>query len=460
MSFKDMIKAILEAFRPRPTIEIALCDISGQRANEYCTGTIKRRYYVEPRPGEPVPPAETCMVHAKPVEPPQPPPPPPPPAYPPQADTTEPRTGLDVYQLIVFPLEQIRKYLDDLVTNGGSILRVFFDFTWPWELLTAGWLFSIFKRVGWWRDKGGAFDGQRFPLFTIAWTEEYGDPWNEDVLAKWAAVLKMCAERRIRVTLCLFDGCSMKAGIDKRHQPLLQNIQHHGASEEPGVLGDPTYEKLDGSEGRAYGEHTGGVFGGFGGDGGTMKSYLPAIVAKAVELLNASGVDYRVMPGNEMERPKENDQETQEYLDGILFDWHDFMIRLLNEQGVPNEKIVVSVAGQHTREGVALKLKERFPGIIEQLHGPNSLETLERFLDQFPGAEIDGDGMDNRAAGYTNSYGFTMPSIDQCQRIREILVARLVHQYSTFNGFVEEQGWQDLAAARWEEQRALAGLIG
>jgi len=37
----------------------------------------------------------------------------------------------------------------------------------------------------------------------------------------------------------------------------------------------------------------------------------------------------------------------------------------------------------------------------------------------------------------------------------EILVARGIRQYSTFNGYIEEQGWQDIAATRWEEEKAL-----
>jgi len=49
-----------------------------------------------------------------------------------------------------------------------------------------------------------------------------------------------------------------------------------------------------------------------------------------------------------------------------------------------------------------------------------------------------------------------MPSIDQCRRIREILIARGVRQYSTFNGYIEEKDWQDLTAAGWEKQKALA----
>lgn len=92
------------------------------------------------------------------------------------------------------------------------------------------------------------------------------------------------------------------------------------------------------------------------------------------------------------------------------------------------------------------------PSIVEQIHGPNSPKTLERFLEQYPGAEIDGDGFDDLAAGHSNSYGFTMSSLEQCRRIREILVAMGIRQYSTFNGYIEEQGRQDVAAARWDEQ--------
>lgn len=445
----------LSWFKKRKTIIVNVCSITGARASDYCPEAVQRRYYVDPRPGEPAPPAGACELHVKPVEPPQ---PPEPPVYPPQADPTEPRTGQDIYQLIVFPLEQIEKYLDDLVRNGGSVLRVFMDFTWPWQLGTAGWCFSIFKKVGWWTDTGdGEFAGKRFPLFTIARSDEYGEPWNEAVLAKWAAVLKMCEERGIRVTLCIFDGCSMKSALDRRHQPLLQNYQHLGAE-----AGIDTYERMDGTIGRGLGIHTGGVYGGFGGDYGTMKSHLPPIVEKVVGLLNASCVDYRIMPGNEMAREREmlpdGTMETQEYVDSILRDWHDYMIGLLLAEGVPVDRVVISITGTNSGEAVTFPLLDKYPGIVVQVHGPNSPETLEKFLDRYPEAEVDGDGFDDQAAGHSNSYGFTMPSLDQCRRIREILVARGIRQYSTFNGYIEERDWQDIAAAGWDEQRALAGI--
>lgn len=443
------LKAILESLKPRKTVVIHICSITGHRANDYCPGAVQQRFYLDPRPGEPVPPAGICELHKKPVEPPQ---PPEPPVYPPHADPTEPRTGLDVYQLIVFPLEQIEKYLDDLVLNGGSVLRVFMDFTWPAKLGTAGWRFSIFKQVGWWVDTGdGEFAGQRFPLFAIAESEEYGQPWNEAVLNKWANVLEMCAARGIRVTLCILDGCSMKSGLDRRHQPLLQSYQHLGAEE-----GINSYERMDGTIGRGLGVHTGGVYGGFGGDYGTMKSYLPPIVEKVVGLLNASGVDYRIMPGNEMAREREG-EETQTQVDVILRDWHDYMIQLLLAEGVPVDRIIISITGTNSSTAVTFPLLEKYPGIGVQVHGPNSPETLEKFLDRYPEAESDGDGFDDLAAGHSNSYGFTMPSLDQCRRMREVLVARGVRQYSTFNGYIEERDWQDIAYAQWQEQRALAG---
>ncbi len=104
---------------------------------------------------------------------------------------------------------------------------------------------------------------------------------------------------------------------------------------------------------------------------------------------------------------------------------------------------------------VTVPIPAKSSGVYELIHGPNSPETLEKFLDRYPGAELDGDGFDDLAAGHSNSYGFTMPSREQCRRIREILVARGIRQYATFNGYIEEQGWQDLAAAGWTEQKAL-----
>jgi hypothetical protein len=270
-------------------------------------------------------------------------------------------------------------------------------------------------------------------------------------MSKWGVVSGMCAERNIRITFCIFDGCSMKSDLDRRHQPLLQNYQHHGAD------GPAEYERMDGTTGRGLGIHTGGVYGGFGSEtDGTMKSYLPAIVRKVVGIVKSSGVDYRIMPGNEMARAREG-AETQAEVDVTLRDWHDYMIELLLSNGVPVDRIVVSITGDNTREGVTIPLLEKYPGITEQIHGPNSPESLSLFSDQFTGAEIDGDGFDNKAAGYTNGYNFTMPSVEQARKMREEMKLRGIKQYSTFNGYVENPGWQDISAARWEIQRALGG---
>jgi hypothetical protein len=360
---------------------------------------------------------------------------------------------MDFYQMIAYPLSDVKKYLDDLVLNGGSLIRFFVDFIWPHGHPLAGWHFSIFKQVGWYVEPSGTYAGQTFPLFTIANSREYGEPWNEVIWSKWAAILRLCAERGIRVTLSLFDGCSMKTPEDRRWQPLLQNYQHMSAEKEL-----PTYTDMKGISGkRGLALHTGGIYGGFGGDSGTMKSYLPAIVKKLMDTVKASGVDYRINPGNEMAREREG-TETQEQVDKILYEWHDYMIQLLKAQGVPNNRIVVSITGTNSREVVSLKLKAKYPGIVEQIHGPNSDVSLERFIKDFPGAEIDGDGQDAKAAGYSNGM-MRLPSIAQCKAMRAIL-KRTGRTYQTFNAHCEPgKGKQNIKLAGWAEQRALAGKV-
>lgn len=335
------------------TVVVKVCNVSGQLAGDWCPTdvVVDRRFYVDPRPGEPVKPVSTCNVHEKPEE-------------IPQADTSEPRTGVDVYQLIAFPLDQIRQYMDDLVKNGGSVLRVFMVYSWPVGVDTAGWNFSIFPQVGWWTETEGAFAGTTSPIFDL-------DQWNEEIWSKWRAVFALAKERRIRLTLSVLDGCSLYP-LNARYNPLIMNRQHHGA--EPG--GPIHYKGLDGQDMKGLGIHTGGVYGGFGGDNGDMKARMAALARKVAFEVIASGVDYRIMPGNEMQAPIEGPWTNQEKQDAILREYLSWWVYTLIESGVPEDRIVLSIAGTHDRARVTVPLVAAYPGVVEQLHGPNSPETL------------------------------------------------------------------------------------
>ncbi len=59
----------LSWFKKRETFEISVCADSGLLPNEYCITTVKRRFYKEPRPGEPIAPITVCAVHKKPDDP-------------------------------------------------------------------------------------------------------------------------------------------------------------------------------------------------------------------------------------------------------------------------------------------------------------------------------------------------------------------------------------------------------
>jgi len=63
------LKAILDALKPRPTIVAWLCEESGLLAGAKCTQLVARRYYVDPRPGEPEVPADVCDAHDAPEPP-------------------------------------------------------------------------------------------------------------------------------------------------------------------------------------------------------------------------------------------------------------------------------------------------------------------------------------------------------------------------------------------------------
>lgn len=427
----------------RKTVTVTVCVETSLLANQYCPVQAARTYYKNPRDGEPVAPTTTCAVHHE------------APAYPPVADQSSPRTGVDYYQMICFPKEDIIKYLDDHVTNGGSVLRVFMDFTWPETQVNAGWKYSIFKQVGWWVDEGGEFDGETFPLFTIGQTSEYGLPYNPDIVDKWKWFFRECAARGIRVTVSVLDGCSMWTGIAKRHQPLLQNIQHHGAD------GTSEYTRMDGTIGHGLSQHTGGIYGGFGSEvDGNMVDYMDQIIPFVTALIRESGVDYRIMPGNEMQNPVD-ESHGQEEQDKCLQDYLNYWISTLRSLGVPNERIVLSIAGTHVRDRVTVPLTKQYAGVVEQMHGPNSDASLDSFMSSYPDVEMDGDGFDPHAEGYTNEEGYTMPSLDQCRGIRAILSdpSKNPHnfEYHIFNGHAEGDGWQDITRAQWNEQKSLAG---
>jgi hypothetical protein len=71
--------------------------------------------------------------------------------------------------------------------------------------------------------------------------------------------------------------------------------------------------------------------------------------------------------------------------------------------------------------------------------------------------ETAGDGIDRKAGGIINNYGYSMPSIDQCREIRRILIERGIGQLHIFMGYAEGDGRMDIKQARWDDQRALAG---
>ena len=149
------IQKILDALKPRATVVAWICEDTGLLAGAKCTKIVPRRYYVEPRPGEPEIPADVCDVHDEPAPQPGPEPQPEPEPEPepepviPQADHTPPRTGMDFYQAVCFPLVDVKRYLDDLVINGGSLARFFGDFVWPITHESAGWKYSLFRQIGW-----------------------------------------------------------------------------------------------------------------------------------------------------------------------------------------------------------------------------------------------------------------------------------------------------------------------
>jgi hypothetical protein len=357
---------------------------------------------------------------------------------------------------VAFELEQIKWYLDEFVNHGGSHLRPFCEYTWPYSLANAGWLFSLFKQAGRWMDS----DDTWYPCWDLR-------TFDQGMVDKWTAILAMMAERNIEVTVSILDACSWWNAKDKRHNPLLQNIQHIGA-ESP----NDRYIDLDGNEKRGEGLHLGGYFGGFGSEkDGQMWGFIENLAVKWVEMLNKSGVEYRVMPVNECFLPASEGGalNTRQQRDLALRDYLEAWIRTLRRLSVPEDRIVLSIAGDHDRASVTRALIDgykdkagnivKFPQVVEQLHGPNSPETLSSWLTSNPASEMDGDGFDNNAKGYKNTYNYTMPSLEQCAAMRKILVDKQIRRYCFFNGYGEGKTWQDINSCKFDELAILAGKM-
>lgn len=422
----------------RKTIIVRVCAASGLLPNvPYCPIVVERRYYKGEEP------KTACTVHHAPI----------PPDPDPVADHTLPRTGLDDYAGFTRTIEQRSKYLRDGVNAGMSVQRDFLPtFMWGSPDIAngpeAGWRHSPYKQDGWWddRDENGNYLGT-YPLFTLV-------EWDEIHWARYRAQWVLMAKMKIKETISVVSQCSNEEG---RYYPLANNVQHQGA--EKGTTRE--YKKMDGTIGLGGAEHTGGFFGGFGGDGGSMKDFILHLFKKVFDELTAiPGLEWEIQIGNELFCPIDANnpmRDTQEKVDTILYDWHRNIIGYLIGLGCPANKISISLAGDHVRARTSLQLQADFPGLTEELHGPNSPETLEDFIKRFPTARPDGDGFDRKAEGHTNGENWTAPSVDQAKAMRQVLILHGEDEFHTFCGELEDTNPAIVENAKWDVQRALAG---
>jgi hypothetical protein len=292
-------------------------------------------------------------------------------------------------------------------------------------------------------------------------TEEYGDCWNEAKWEQYRAIWKLMAKMGVKETCSVVSFCNNK---ESRYYPLGNNLQHHGAE----TGSDDTYTRIipnlkgdaAGTIGHGLHIHTGGTWGGLGQDRGIMPDILRLLFKKFYDELSAvPGLEWEIQVGNElMLFPDPNlEWSDQEKADQFLHDYHHNVIAYLVSLGCPTNKISISLGGPSDRARTSLKLQAEFPGLIEELHGPNSPETLTDFLNRFPGARIDGDGFDRKAEGYLNGEGYQMPSLPQCSAMRQILKDHAIPEFHIFNGYIEAGEPADITLAQWGEQRALAG---
>jgi hypothetical protein len=434
-------------FCDRPTFVQNICSGSGLLPNKPWCPETPRRYYKTPKPGEPTPPTATCAIHQA----------PPPPIE--KARQTPPRIGLDSYHLYAWSKPQIKRYVEKLVKFKGSRLRIMLNDTWGMAPVE-GWKNTVYKIVGQVTNVG--FGGEPFPVFTIAASDQYGEPWNPAFVDKLGYLLALCKERDILLNVSIV--CGLNYGADDkgrwevRHHPWIMAYQHLGA-ESAQDTGE--YTRLDGTIDHGLRIHTGGMYGGFSNDpGGKQKEYMGIYFRWIAGRIAASGAQYEIST-NEVSRGQES-YETPEQNDEIFGQFLAWFADNVKAAGVPNEKIIISAAGAHNMTKIMPSIFTAHPGIRVEWHLPNSPEGLRKMIAAAKAAgwwtprivRIDGDSQDPQALGHYSGWS-TGPNVPQGTEMNTILVSEGIPDFNFFDNYGENKdpAWEDI-------EKAIAGDPG
>lgn len=340
------IQAIIDLFKKRETFEISICAASNLLPNEYCITTVKRRYYKEPKDGEPVAPVDVCTVHAAP-DPPIPPDPekvkvtvctvsgrlPNPycktivreflPANVPVnlcVTCKEPYPAKAKYPLYVFVPEllvakgDIAAFAERMRRAGVWGVRLFLLQSWasirlvPWEQATYNGVPVVL-----YSKKDGV---NNCPVTDL--TRPNVDYWT-----RLRAVLQILKDHDLEVIAALGDNCSFNTRNQKLSYPFMASLQTMSKSEIWPMLVPAAAKAI-------CADSPGGAY-------GTAKwPYYKAWISQAVAVLKASGVSFRLEIQNEFAR-----------LDWPASDkhpenWYAMMVQACVDNGVPKDRIVHS----------------------------------------------------------------------------------------------------------------------
>ncbi len=224
----------------RPTVVVKICTASNQLAGEFCPAetVADRKFYVDPKPGEPVKPTEICNVHHKPDPP-----------------TPSLKVYVGVYDAKGATGDR-SKFLRKVKDAGGFGLRLFAG-CYSWNGPQAGG--SPYKQVGSWTHDNGI----TFPLYRLA-------EWDPVYWLDLYYLLREMKDVGLEAWLVVEDYCSLKGDSrTKYYNPMYSSVEALDASTPGGVWGDP------------------------------MKQYHALLIGKTIQTADASGVDYFIEPVNE-----------------------------------------------------------------------------------------------------------------------------------------------------------------
>lgn len=355
---------------PRPTKIVKVCADTGLLANEFCPTPVDRKFYSEPKPGEPAAPTALCAVHKKPL-----------------TDPVPPFAGAADYQLIGYPEAKITAFLEANHAAGGDITETFGIFSW-WDIYpTGGWHWSPCVQVGTYTDNGATY-----PLFDLGRR-------NDAVMEKWRFIASECKRLETALVFNLEDFCSIKTASNKRHYLFRANTWRlSGATPPESATSSGQYNWPAGFQ-----------------EGFEKSGYMQAvkqILGWYLEVFKSTGVELYLVPMNEADvLANSAELEHPENLDASVAAYHDWVIKWAGEMGVSEDHIIIC-----TSRALAT-IRARHPKAKIDLHGCNSPDRMEQRKAAFgdPAAILfSGDGPDPYATGIAgDSLSKRQPSIEQ-----------------------------------------------